>query len=46
MPRIVNHDDRSRQICDALLDTVADAGLNGATIRAVADRSGWSTGVI
>jgi AcrR family transcriptional regulator len=46
MPRIVNHDDRRRQICDALLDTVADAGLNGATIRAVADRSGWSTGVI
>lgn len=46
MPRIVKHDDRRRQICDALLDTVADAGLNGATIRAVADRSGWSTGVI
>lgn len=46
MPRIVNHDDRRRQICDALLDTVAEAGITGATIRAVAERSGWSTGVI
>jgi AcrR family transcriptional regulator len=46
MPRIVNHDDRRRQICDALLDIVAESGITGATIRAVAERSGWSTGVI
>jgi AcrR family transcriptional regulator len=46
MPRIVNHDDRRRQICDALLDIVAELGMTGATIRAVAERSGWSTGVI
>lgn len=46
MPRIVNHDERRRQICDALLDIVSDSGIVGATIRAVAERSGWSTGVI
>jgi len=46
MPRIVNHDDRRRQICDALLDIVSESGITGATIRAVAERSGWSTGVI
>lgn len=46
MPRIVNHEERRRQICDVLLDIVAESGITGATIRAVAERSGWSTGVI
>jgi AcrR family transcriptional regulator len=46
MPRIVDHDERRREICDVLLDIVAEVGIAGATIRAVADRSGWSTGVI
>jgi AcrR family transcriptional regulator len=46
MPRIVNHDERRRQICDVLLDIVAESGMTGVTIRAVAERSGWSTGVI
>lgn len=46
MPRIVDHSERRRQICDALLDIVSEAGITGATIRAVAERSGWSTGVI
>ena len=46
MPRIVDHVERRRQICDVLLDLVAEAGIAAATIREVADRSGWSTGVI
>ncbi|MDF2617933.1 MAG: putative TetR family transcriptional regulator [Xanthobacteraceae bacterium] len=46
MPRIVDHQERRQQICDALLDIVAEAGLAAATIREVADRGGWSTGVI
>jgi AcrR family transcriptional regulator len=46
MPRIVDHDERRREICDVLLDIVAEVGVAGATIRGVADRSGWSTGVI
>ena len=46
MPRIVDHDVRRRQICDVLLDVVAEAGVTAATIREIAERSGWSTGVI
>lgn len=46
MPRIVKHEERRRQICDVLLDIVSESGIAGATIRAVAERSGWSTGVI
>ncbi len=46
MPRIVNHDQRRREICDVLLTIVAETGINSATIRNVAERSGWSTGVI
>lgn len=46
MPRIVDRDERRREICDVLLDIVAEVGIAGATIRTVADRSGWSTGVI
>lgn len=46
MPRIVDHAERRRQICDVLLEIVAESGIPGVTIRGVADRSGWSTGVI
>lgn len=46
MPRVVDHNERRKQICDVLLDIVSEAGISAATIREVADRSGWSTGVI
>jgi len=46
MPRIVDHDERRREIADAMLEIVAELGIGAATIRAVADKSGWSTGVI
>lgn len=46
MPRIVDHDERRRQICDCLLDLVSEVGIPGATIRGIAQRTGWSTGVI
>lgn len=46
MPRLVDHSERRKQICDVLLDIVSEAGITAATIREVADRSGWSTGVI
>lgn len=46
MPRIVDHDERRRQICDVLLDLVAEVGVPGVTIRGIAERSGCSTGVI
>ena len=46
MPRIVDHDERRREIADALLELIAEHGIAGATIRSVADRCNWSTGVI
>ena len=46
MPRLVDHNERRRQICDVLLDIVSEAGIAAATIREVAERSGRSTGVI
>jgi len=46
MPRIVDHQERRRQICDVLLEIVAEAGMQAVTIRGIAERSGWSTGVI
>ncbi|MFL1526247.1 TetR/AcrR family transcriptional regulator [Pseudomonas sp. O230] len=46
MPKIVDHEERRRQICDVLLDLVAEVGVPGATIREVAARSGRSVGVI
>jgi AcrR family transcriptional regulator len=46
MPRLVDHNERRKQICDVLLDVVSEAGISAATIREIAERSGWSTGVI
>lgn len=46
MPRIVDHEERRRQICDVMLEIVAESGILGVTIRGVAEKSGWSTGVI
>ena len=46
MPRIVDHEERRREICDVLLDLIAEVGVPGATIRGVAGRSRWSVGVI
>ncbi|MET3524016.1 TetR/AcrR family transcriptional regulator [Mesorhizobium abyssinicae] len=46
MPRIVDHQLRRQEICDVLLDVVAEHGLSGVTIRFVAEQGGWSTGVI
>ena len=46
MPRFVDHVQRRREIADALLSIVAQEGIYGVTIRAVAARAEWSTGVI
>lgn len=46
MPRIVDHDQRRREICDVLLDAVAEIGIASVTLRGVAERGGWTTGVI
>ncbi|WP_413098301.1 TetR/AcrR family transcriptional regulator [Streptomyces sp. Inha503] len=46
MPKVVDRQARRREIAEALLDIVAESGTNAVTFRAVADRSGWSTGVL
>ncbi|MGW4350635.1 TetR/AcrR family transcriptional regulator [Nocardia sp. NPDC004582] len=46
MPKIVDHRQRRAEIADAVLAIVAEDGVSGVTLRDVAERSGWSTGVL
>ena len=46
MPKIVDHQVRRREIAGSVLDVIAESGVNAATFRAVAERGGWSTGVL
>lgn len=46
MPKVVDHERRRAELADAALDIAAEQGIKAVTIRAVAERSGWSTGVI
>ena len=46
MAKIVDHDERRRELARAALDVISRSGLEAATIRAVAEESGWSTGVL
>jgi len=46
VPKIVDHEERRRDIARAALRVVAREGVRGADLRSVADEAGWSTGVI
>lgn len=46
MPKLVDHDARRAELADATLAIIAEGGITAVTTRAVAERSGWSTGVI
>ncbi|OQO94791.1 hypothetical protein B1813_01500 [Saccharomonospora piscinae] len=46
MPKVVNHEQRRQQIAEALWRVVERAGIEGATVRAVADEAGWSMGAL
>ncbi len=46
MPKIVDHDDRRRELVRAAWRVVGQHGLEGLTTRAVAREAGWSTGVL
>lgn len=46
MPKIVDHDQRRKELADAVLRVVARAGVNAVTVRSVAKEAGWSTGVL
>jgi AcrR family transcriptional regulator len=46
VPKIVDHDQRRKELADAVLTLVARVGVNGVTVRSVAEEAGWSTGVL
>ncbi|MBM6591396.1 TetR family transcriptional regulator C-terminal domain-containing protein [Brevibacterium sp. RIT 803] len=46
MPKIVDHDQRRRELVEATLRIIVDQGLAGATMRDIAAESGFANGVI
>jgi len=46
MPKIVDHDARRRELLDAVVRVIAQDGMEGATTRALARETGWSTGAL
>jgi len=46
MPKIVDHEARRRELLDAVVRVIAEDGLEGATTRALARETGWSTGAL
>lgn len=46
MPKVVDHDVRRREIADAALNLIAEAGIGAVTFRGLAAASGWSPGVL
>lgn len=46
MPRIVDHEARRLELTAAVWAIIRDEGTQAVTIRAVADRSGWSSGAV
>ncbi len=46
MPKVVDHDERRREIVAATMRVVKRVGLEGVTIREIAAEAGFSTGVL
>lgn len=46
MPVATDHEVRRREVARAAVHSIARDGLDGATLRAVADEGGWSVGVV
>lgn len=46
MPKVVDHDQRRRDLTLAALDLVAEGGRSAASVRALADATGWSPGAV
>lgn len=44
MPKEVDHEERRRELADAVCRVVAREGLAGVSLRLVADEAGWSIG--
>src|SRR6266498_1972838 len=46
MPKIVDHDQRRRELATAAWKVITESGIDGATTREIARESGYSTGVL
>lgn len=46
MPKVVDHEERQREIAGAVWRAVARRGIEAATMREIADEAGFSTGVL
>lgn len=44
MPKVVDHDERRAQIVSATWDALSSVGLEGSTMRVIAERAGCTTG--
>ena len=46
MPKIVDHEERRRELCAAVWRLASREGLEAVTVRGVAEEAGWSTGAV
>ena len=46
MPRIVDHDQRRRELAETVWALVRKHGVEGVNLRLITERSGWSSGAI
>lgn len=46
MPAVVDHDERRRQLAEVAIELIAETGLEGASVRAIAGRAGYSSVVV
>ncbi|MBD7908551.1 TetR/AcrR family transcriptional regulator [Sporosarcina gallistercoris] len=46
MPKIVNHDERKNLIAEAMWRVILDKGMEGATVRNIAEEAGLSLGAL
>src|SRR3712207_9389000 len=46
MPKIVNHEERRRELAEAAWRGILRGGVEGVSVRAVSTEAGWSTGAL
>lgn len=46
MPKIINHEERKQQIAQAMWRVILDKGMEGATVRNIAEEAGLSLGAL
>src|SRR3712207_1581760 len=46
MPKIVNHEERRRELAEAVWRVILREGVEGVSVRTVSKEAGWSTGAL